>query len=53
MLMHNNRCYHQEIMHVQRMVAINNRPQATARISAEITDPTKLGVLAVTNAYHC
>ena len=39
MLMHNNRCYHQEIMHVQRMAAIHNRPQQTARIGTEITDP--------------
>jgi benzoylformate decarboxylase/acetolactate synthase-1/2/3 large subunit len=39
MLMHNNRCYHQEIMHVQRMAAIHNRPQATTRIGTEITDP--------------
>ncbi len=39
MLMHNNRCYHQEIMHVQRMAAIHNRPQANARIGTEITDP--------------
>ena len=28
MLMHNNRCYHQEIMHIQRMAAIHNRPHA-------------------------
>jgi thiamine pyrophosphate-dependent acetolactate synthase large subunit-like protein len=39
MLMHNNRCYHQEIMHVQRMAAIHERPQDTARIGTEITDP--------------
>jgi acetolactate synthase I/II/III large subunit len=39
MLMHNNRCYHQEIMHVQRMAAIHNRPPATARIGTEITNP--------------
>jgi thiamine pyrophosphate-dependent acetolactate synthase large subunit-like protein len=39
MLMHNNRCYHQEIMHVQRMAALHNRPQHTARIGTEITDP--------------
>ncbi len=39
MLMNNNRCYHQEIMHVQRMAAIHNRPQDTARIGTEITDP--------------
>jgi acetolactate synthase-1/2/3 large subunit len=40
MLMHNNRCYQQEIMHVQRMAAIHNRPQATARIGTQITDPS-------------
>ena len=39
MLMHNNRCYHQEIMHIQRMAAIHDRPQHTARIGTEITDP--------------
>ena len=39
MLMHNNRCYHQEIMHVQRMAAIHNRPQANARIGTQISDP--------------
>ena len=38
-LMHNNRCYHQEIMLVQRMAAIHDRPQATARIGTEITNP--------------
>ncbi|MES2563624.1 MAG: thiamine pyrophosphate-dependent enzyme [Pseudomonadota bacterium] len=38
-VMHNNRCYHQEIMHVQRMAAIHNRPQHTARIGTEITAP--------------
>jgi thiamine pyrophosphate-dependent acetolactate synthase large subunit-like protein len=39
MLMHNNRCYHQEIMHIQRMAAIHDRPQQTARIGTEITNP--------------
>ena len=39
MLMHNNRCYHQEIMHIQRMAALHDRPQHTARIGTEITDP--------------
>jgi benzoylformate decarboxylase/acetolactate synthase-1/2/3 large subunit len=38
-VMHNNRCYHQEIMHVQRMAALHNRPQHTARIGTEITNP--------------
>jgi len=39
MVMHNNRCYHQEIMHVQRMAALHQRPIDTARIGNEITDP--------------
>jgi acetolactate synthase-1/2/3 large subunit len=39
MVMHNNRCYHQEIMHVQRMAGIHQRRQDTARIGNEITDP--------------
>ena len=39
MLMHNNRCYHQEIMHIQRMAAIHNRTQTTAHIGTEITNP--------------
>jgi thiamine pyrophosphate-dependent acetolactate synthase large subunit-like protein len=38
-VMHNNRCYHQEIMHVARMAAQHNRPQNTARIGTEITNP--------------
>jgi thiamine pyrophosphate-dependent acetolactate synthase large subunit-like protein len=39
MMMHNNRCYHQEIMHIQRMAAIHNRTQTTANIGTEITNP--------------
>jgi acetolactate synthase-1/2/3 large subunit len=39
LVMHNNRCYHQEIMHVQRMAGIHNRPHETARIGNEITNP--------------
>ena len=39
MVMHNNRCYHQEIMHVARMASRHNRPQHTARIGTEITNP--------------
>jgi len=39
MVMHNNRCYHQEIMHVQRMAALHQRRVDTARIGNEITDP--------------
>jgi thiamine pyrophosphate-dependent acetolactate synthase large subunit-like protein len=39
LVMHNNRCYHQEIMHVQRMAGIHQRRVDTARIGNEITDP--------------
>ncbi|MGH8640915.1 MAG: thiamine pyrophosphate-binding protein [Burkholderiales bacterium] len=39
LVMHNNRCYHQEIMHVQRMAGIHKRPQHTARVGCVITDP--------------
>ena len=39
MLMHNNRCYHQEIMHIQRMAALHNRPIHTAHIGTEISNP--------------
>jgi thiamine pyrophosphate-dependent acetolactate synthase large subunit-like protein len=39
MLMHNNRCYHQEIMHIQRMAALHNRPIHTSTIGTEIADP--------------
>jgi thiamine pyrophosphate-dependent acetolactate synthase large subunit-like protein len=39
LVMHNNRCYHQEIMHVQRMAGIHQRRLDTARIGNEITDP--------------
>ena len=39
MLMHNNRCYHQEIMHIQRMAALHQRPIHTAHIGTEISNP--------------
>jgi acetolactate synthase I/II/III large subunit len=39
LVMHNNRCYHMEIMHVQRMAGLHQRRQDTARIGNEITDP--------------
>ena len=39
MLMHNNRCYHQEIMHIQRMAAIHNRPISTSHVGTEISNP--------------
>ena len=38
-VMHNNRCYHQEIMHIQRMAAIHNRTQTTAHVGTAIRDP--------------
>jgi acetolactate synthase I/II/III large subunit len=39
MLMHNNRCYHQEIMHIQRMAALHSRPIHTSHIGTEIANP--------------
>ena len=39
MVMHNNRCYHQEIMHVQRMAGIHQRRQDTCHIGNVITNP--------------
>jgi acetolactate synthase-1/2/3 large subunit len=39
MLVHNNRCYHQEIMHLQRMANRHNRDVENARIGTEIRNP--------------
>jgi acetolactate synthase-1/2/3 large subunit len=39
LVMHNNRCYHQEIMHVQRMAGLHQRRVDTARIGCVITEP--------------
>jgi acetolactate synthase I/II/III large subunit len=39
LVMHNNRCYHQEIMHVQRMAGLHKRAHDTARIGCVITNP--------------
>jgi acetolactate synthase-1/2/3 large subunit len=39
LVMHNNRCYHQEIMHVQRMAGLHNRTHETAGIGNKITNP--------------
>jgi len=38
-VMHNNRAYHQEIMHLQRMANRHNRAPANAHIGCAITDP--------------
>jgi len=38
-LMHNNRGYHQEVMHIQRMANRHQRGVTRARIGSEITDP--------------
>jgi thiamine pyrophosphate-dependent acetolactate synthase large subunit-like protein len=38
-VMHNNRAYHQETMHVQRMCALHNRKQEGARVATLIDDP--------------
>jgi thiamine pyrophosphate-dependent acetolactate synthase large subunit-like protein len=39
LVMHNNRCYHQEIMHVQRMAGIHQRRQDTCDVGNKITNP--------------
>jgi acetolactate synthase I/II/III large subunit len=38
-VMHNNRAYHQEVMHVQRMALRHQRGADTAGIGATLTDP--------------
>jgi thiamine pyrophosphate-dependent acetolactate synthase large subunit-like protein len=38
-LMHNNRSYHQEVMHIQRMANRHNRGITRANIGTTITDP--------------
>ena len=39
MLMHNNRAYHQEVMHLQKMAALHNRRMDTAAIGTVIEKP--------------
>jgi thiamine pyrophosphate-dependent acetolactate synthase large subunit-like protein len=39
MIMNNNRAYHQEVMHLQRMACRHNRDLTTAAIGNVITDP--------------
>jgi thiamine pyrophosphate-dependent acetolactate synthase large subunit-like protein len=39
MLMHNNRAYHQEVMHLQKMAALHNRRMDTAGIGTVIEKP--------------
>jgi thiamine pyrophosphate-dependent acetolactate synthase large subunit-like protein len=38
-VMHNNRSYHQEVMHIQRMANRHNRAVTSAHIGTTITDP--------------
>jgi len=38
-IMNNNRAYHQEVMHLQRMACRHNRDLTTAPIGNVITDP--------------
>ena len=38
-IMHNNRAYHQEVMHIQRMANRHERAVESARIGTTITDP--------------
>jgi len=39
MVMHNNRAYHQEVMHLQRMAAMHGRRPDRAGIGNDISDP--------------
>jgi thiamine pyrophosphate-dependent acetolactate synthase large subunit-like protein len=39
MLMHNNRAYHQEVMHLQKMAGLHNRRMDTAKVGTVIEDP--------------
>jgi thiamine pyrophosphate-dependent acetolactate synthase large subunit-like protein len=38
-VMHNNRAYHQEVMHLQKMAGLHNRRMDTAGIGTVITNP--------------
>jgi benzoylformate decarboxylase/acetolactate synthase-1/2/3 large subunit len=38
-VMHNNRAYHQEVMHLQKMAGLHNRRMDTARIGTTIENP--------------
>ncbi len=38
-VMHNNRSYHQEVMHIQRMANRHNRAVTSAHVGTTITDP--------------
>jgi acetolactate synthase-1/2/3 large subunit len=39
MVMHNNRAYHQEVMHLQKMAGLHNRPMDRAAIGTTIENP--------------
>ncbi len=39
MVMHNNRAYHQEVMHLQKMAGLHNRRMDTAAIGTTIDNP--------------
>ncbi|HEY3302762.1 MAG TPA: thiamine pyrophosphate-binding protein, partial [Candidatus Binatia bacterium] len=39
MVMHNNRAYHQEVMHLQKMAGLHNRRMDTAAIGTTIENP--------------
>ena len=39
MIVHNNRAYHQEVMHLQKMAALHNRRMDTAAIGTTIENP--------------
>jgi len=39
MIVHNNRAYHQEVMHLQKMASLHNRRMDTAAIGTTIENP--------------
>ena len=39
MIVHNNRAYHQEVMHLQKMAALHNRRMDTAAVGTTIENP--------------
>jgi acetolactate synthase-1/2/3 large subunit len=39
MVIHNNRAYHQEVMHLQKMASLHNRRMDTAAIGTTIENP--------------
>lgn len=53
MIIHNNRAYHQEVMHLQKMASLHNRRMDTAAIGTTIENPNiDFGKLAQSLGLH-